>query len=404
VIFHPDVIALLTGSLLTGAMLIYAAFFALMILRRWDLASGSELQVSLERRTYLIATFMAFVCTFQMLSLFLFIKTADGLSVLFSGAMCAAGTLNLNGFGYPTLIMKLLTFVLAGLWLIVNHTDNQGYDYPLIRVKYRLLLATAPLLVIEAALQTGYFLSFQPNVITSCCGSLFGAEGNGAAATLNDLPVFPLLLALVVALALIVASGIYFIWYGRCGDLFAAFVIVLTEVVVQWGFFFAPKSHCDILFSTAARSIAQTVAAAPVFPLLTALAIAFALTLACGGYLLGYGRGGGLFAAFSTATLAWGCIALISAISVYIYALPTHHCPFCILHREYGYIGYILWGTLLCGGVAGLGVGALQPFRGIDSLTTALPAIQRRLTRTAMIFYGAFGGVTLWQIMISKLI
>ena len=288
-IFHPAIIALLAGSLLTGAILAYAAFFAVKILRRWDLASGSELQVSLERRTYLLSTLMAFVCIFQIFSLFLFIHTADGLSALFNGAMCAAGTLNLNRFGYPTLILKLFTFILAGLWLIVNHADNQGYDYPLILVKYRLLLVTAPLFMIEAALQAGYFLSMEPNVIASCCANLFGAGGDVLATAIIDLPVFPLLLALVIVFALTMTSGIYFIWRGRGGDIFAAIIIVLAEVVVQWGFFFAPKSHCDILFSTAAYGIAHTITAAPVSPLLAALVLALLLTLACGGYLLWQG-------------------------------------------------------------------------------------------------------------------
>jgi len=33
----------------------------------------------------------------------------------------------------------------------------------------------------------------------------------------------------------------------------------------------------------------------------------------------------------------------------YIYAQPNHNCPFCMLQREYNYIGYLIWGTLLGG-------------------------------------------------------
>ncbi|KAF0220571.1 MAG: hypothetical protein FD174_1225 [Geobacteraceae bacterium] len=327
-ILHPAIIALLTGSLLTSALLLYAAFFAMRILRHWDLTSGSELQVSLERRTYLLTTVMACACTFQILSLFLFIHTADSICTLFSGAMCAAGTLNLNRFGYPALLLKLANFLLAGLWLIVNHVDSKGYDYPLIRVKYRLLLVIAPLLLAEMVVQGGHFLSLRPQVITSCCGSLFGARESGIA------------------------------------------------------------SHLAIL---------------PEVQVLIALAITIALTLACGGYYLLRGKGGYPFAAAALVTFAIGAMALVSAIPVYIYALPTHHCPFCMLHREYGHIGYLLYVTLLGAGVAGLGAGALQPFRGVASLAAVLPVIQRRLVLTAMILYGAFGGVALWQIMVSEL-
>ena len=94
-------------------------------------AAAVRLQLELERRTYLISTFMSYAMGFQLLSLFLFIYTADTLSSLFIGAMCAAGSLKVNGFGYPTLILKIVSCLLAGLWLIVNYIDNKAYDYPI---------------------------------------------------------------------------------------------------------------------------------------------------------------------------------------------------------------------------------------------------------------------------------
>ena len=44
--------------------------------------------------------------------------------------MCAAGTLNVNAYGYPALILKVVNAVLAGQWLILNHADNRVPDYP----------------------------------------------------------------------------------------------------------------------------------------------------------------------------------------------------------------------------------------------------------------------------------
>lgn len=35
--------------------------------------------------------------------------------------------------------------------------------------------------------------------------------------------------------------------------------------------------------------------------------------------------------------------------STYIYELPTHQCPFCMLQKEYNFIGYFLWASLLIG-------------------------------------------------------
>jgi len=33
----------------------------------------------------------------------------------------------------------------------------------------------------------------------------------------------------------------------------------------------------------------------------------------------------------------------------YIYELPTHKCPFCMMQKEYNYIGYFVWGSLFIG-------------------------------------------------------
>lgn len=69
-IFHPLIIAIQIGSLLASFMALYAACFGFRILRRWDLRSGSEEQLSLERRTYLISTLLAYLLGSQLLSIF----------------------------------------------------------------------------------------------------------------------------------------------------------------------------------------------------------------------------------------------------------------------------------------------------------------------------------------------
>lgn len=44
-----------------------------------------------------------------------------------------------------------------------------------------------------------------------------------------------------------------------------------------------------------------------------------------------------------------GYYALIYFFGTYIYQLPTHHCPFCMLQKEYLYIGYLVFITLFAG-------------------------------------------------------
>ena len=55
-IINPAIIALVSGSALIMVFACYALVTALRILKRWDIGSGSELQLALERKTYLIST------------------------------------------------------------------------------------------------------------------------------------------------------------------------------------------------------------------------------------------------------------------------------------------------------------------------------------------------------------
>lgn len=329
-ILHPTVIANLLAAYVASFMLVYAAYYGGQILKHWDIQSGSELQLVLERKTYLISTVLSFVFALQLLSLFLFVFTADSLRTLFVGAMCAAGTLNVNAFGYPTLVLKVVNFVAAGFWLVLNHADNKGYDYPLIKKKYLLLLIVTPFIVLETLLETAYFLNMQPDVITSCCGSLFSSgRTEGLGSELASLPAIPTLWAFYSAVVLTLASGTLF-------------------------------------------------------------------------YL--NNRGGYVYAGLSLALFVVALIAIVSVISIYIYELPTHHCPFCIIMEDYSYIGYLLYVLLFGGVVTGSGIGILLPFRRIQSLTGELPQVIRSLTLTSILFYGSFTLLVSYRIIVSNLI
>jgi hypothetical protein len=115
-----------------------------------------------------------------------------------------------------------------------------------------------------------------------------------------------------------------------------------------------------------------------------------AATLVCGIVFCAKRRGGYLFAGLSGATFLVSSAALVSFICLYFYELPSHHCPFCILQKEYHYIGYALYATLLGGTVGGLGVGALMPFAGCASLSGITPGIQRRLAVMALVLFLMF--------------
>jgi hypothetical protein len=329
VILHPAVIANIIAALTVSLMVVYSTYHGLRIYRHWNIESGSELQLTLERRTYLVSTLLAYTFGLQLISLFLYVFTADTLYPLFVGAMCAAGALSVNAFGYPTLILKVGNFLMAGLWLVMNHADNQAYDYPLIRKKYLLLAVIAPFIVAETIVELAYFLKLDANVITSCCGALFSSERvEGLGSEIAALPAKPTIWAFYISIAAAIGSGTYF--------------------------YFREK----------------------------------------GGYL---------YSGLSVLAFFVSIVAIISCISLYIYELPTHHCPFCIIMEEYDYIGYLLYVLLFGAVVAGASIAVLMPFRAIESLRAVMPPLLKKLALTSIVFYAAFAGIVTYRIAISNL-
>ena len=115
------------------------------------------------------------------------------------------------------------------------------------------------------------------------------------------------------------------------------------------------------------------------------------------------GKGSALYAGLSGLAFIGSLTAVLSVFSLYIYELPTHHCPFCLLKPEYHYVGYPLYLTLFGGTVTGMGTGALSPFRKVASLEEILPLVQRRLALVSIVCYTVFTAVIAETIVSSNL-
>jgi hypothetical protein len=221
-LLSPAILALIGVSAVVSGLLLLAAGFAVQVLRHWDIGSGSERQLRLERGTYLISTLVAFAFLAELVSLLLFVYNAEAMATQFVGAMCATGVLNVNPWGWPTLFLKVAAFFAGALWLLLNRLDNQGYDYPLIRLKYALLLGLLPLVMAEGLVQLRYFLGLDPDVITSCCGSLFSPDAKGVAAELAGVEPRLAMLALYGSGAAVLLSGGLYLWRRRGAQWLAA--------------------------------------------------------------------------------------------------------------------------------------------------------------------------------------
>jgi hypothetical protein len=328
-ILHAGALALLTGSTAALVLLAVASVHAVKILRGWDFGSSSEEQLLLERRTHLISTIVGYALGFEALSTFLFVYTVDDVHRMLSGAMCATGSLNANPVGWYALGLKIVLLFAAAGWITLNYVDQRAEDLPLVTVKYGALLLLAPAVAADVVLQFRYFVGLRPDVITSCCGSLFTGEATGVASTLASLPPRPMICA----------------FYASFGALFALGFACLKR---------RTPALCA-LFSAASLAV-------------------FAVTMA----------------------------SVVSFISIYIYELPTHHCPFDFLQAGYGYVGYPIYASLFVGTFFGLLPGPFGRFRRFLSLAGEIDRLQGKWVRISLACQAVFLMIVSYYLMFGN--
>lgn len=328
-ILHPGVLSLITGSAIVIVMMVYSSLLGLKILKGWDINSSSSKQLLLERKTYLVSTIMNYVLGFVVLSAFLFIYTVDDIHGIFIGAMCATGSLNANPVGWNVLYTKIIVFFISLIWIAFNYIDQRAEDYPLVRIKYIILLLIIPLVIFDAYFQIKYFLGLKPNIITSCCGSLFSEGGEGIASSLSSLPIKPMMILFYTTIGVFLLNSFLSLRFQNSISRYASAILSLAVFVV---------------------SIAS----------------------------------------------------IISFISLYFYEIPTHHCPFDIIQKNYNFIGYPIYITLFSGVFFGMITGIFEPLKKIASLNIVIKESQKRWTVLSILLILIFTVICSWPILFSS--
>jgi len=325
-ILHPGILALLVGSWIVFVMMLYASFQGVVIMAGWDFRSSSEEQLKLERKTYLISSIIKYALGFEVLSALLFMYTVDDIHSLFVGAMCATGSLNANPVGWNALYSKIIIFFAASFWIVLNGLDQKAEDFPLIRKKYAALILITVLVGLDLFFEMRYFLGLSPEVITSCCGSLFSAATSGLAGELSSLSFRPVM------------------------AVFYSMVIV---------------------FTAAALLCLKSPAAALRYVVSILSLLLFFVSIA----------------------------AMVSFISLYIYDLPSHHCPFDIFQKNYHFIGYPIYISLFCGVLCGLLPGFFQPLKKIPSLRDKVVLSEKKWLLLSVLLILTFTVISSWPVV-----
>ncbi len=270
------------------ALMLFGSLVGVRILRTWNPMSTSEEQLILERQTYLVSVLVAVALWIEIGSALLFIHTVDDLHELFVGAMCATGTLNANPVGWWVLAAKGAIVLLFPIWLAVNGLDQRSGSFPLVRLKYGLLLVLTPLAVADLSLQIAYFGGLQPDIITSCCGALFSESSDTVTGDLAAIPAvlaFPVFLA--VSLLFLAAVGWARVSPRPISRIIAAVLSPVTLAVgvvavisfVSVAYYELPTHHCPFdLFQSGSAFVG--------YPLMFSLVAAVVLAAMPGALLM----------------------------------------------------------------------------------------------------------------------
>ncbi len=301
---------------------------AIRVLRSWDVSSDSEQQIKLESEIWLSATLMEYGLGFQLLSLVLLVLAADNFSSILVGAMCATGSFTANGYGINSLLVKLGAIFFYGFWIVLHRLDISSERYPFVRLKYCYLLFIIPILGFDGYLQTMYLAKLEPDIITSCCGVIFGTDHGDTGNLFGTLPTALLVALFYGCFVLIVATGLFLL-----------------------------------------RTMKRTIPAVPIMA-----AVLYSL----------------LWLFFYPLSI----VAITVVFSSYIYAMPHHHCPFCILKLEYSGIGFPIFFSLIAASFFGLCVG----------MTNLLPRRDNTISNTIFRFCRLAIRLSLWLLLIFVLI
>ena len=122
------------------------------------------------------------------------------------------------------------------------------------------------------------------------------------------------------------------------------FVLLTFEFVLELIYF----SNISLLTSVKCCSVIFGVTGDAKIPfgLSTVMLLVIFYLLYILNIVLSFQKNSLLLFASSLLFLYFAYLGVENFFGTYIYELPTHKCPFCMLQKEYFYIGYFLWGTL----------------------------------------------------------
>lgn len=185
--------------------------------------------------------------------------------------------------------------------------------------------------------------------------------------------------------------------------------LLLLGTTLQFSYFLGLQpeiitSCCAALFSLGGDGVAGEMASFPAgkgMALFYVLSVTYLLTLLlCLLFRKKVLRYLGLI--FAIVYFLVAIVSIISFISLYIYELPTHHCPFDMVQKNYRYIGYPLYAGLFSGTFFGMLPGLFQPLKKTATLKREIERSEPVWLWLALISLLVFIGISTWPIVFGE--
>lgn len=195
----------------------------------------------------------------------------------------------------------------------------------------------------------------------------------------------------------------------KYGTLMILALLLGADLILQIYFFSGLHpdkitSCCGSLFGSGSTTVAGELAALPpgiTMGVFYSTACCYLLTiLLC---LINHSRWLRLLLLFESLFLFPVSLAsIVSFISLYIYQMPSHHCPFDMIQKNYYFIGYPLYIGLFTGVLFGLVPGLCLLLRNTASLDREIKKRERRWLIQAFLFFSLFLGISTWPILFGN--
>jgi len=206
ILLSPEISVELFLEFLLLFVLSFTLLQAIYILKYYKKGTTTELQYSLEKKSYLVGVVIGISLIIKIVLVAFFAYSLDELSVIVPGAMCAAGVVSSNLYGEPLLLLKLLILLLASLWLLLNRADVHVADAPYFKKKLYLFIVLYILILLEFFTSVNFLTLIETQNPVLCCSVIYTDSSNPIPFNMSN---FQLIILFYMLYFVVFLSAIY---------------------------------------------------------------------------------------------------------------------------------------------------------------------------------------------------